>query len=228
MVCLQIYLAHDLFEGFTVDIVSSVIASFIREGLFDLDGFNEIILSFAYSESDKNRKPQLLKVKPLNSLKVKQIAYEMWTLIRPLSLMIDSLIPLGNNVWSIYIEFVQIVEILCGTELTSIALLLLQDKIDTFFPKYMDFFPNVIMKPKGQFLQHYPAMIKTFGPLIKTFRFESKNGYFKSTFQSKKSKRMFVTVWQEIINCSCAYIILNHLSLALKSPKRDCIPRKLH
>ena len=69
MVCLQIYLAHDLFEGFTVDIVSSVIASFIREGLFDLDGFNEIILSFAYSESDKNRKPQLLKVKPLNSNK---------------------------------------------------------------------------------------------------------------------------------------------------------------
>ena len=92
----------------------------------------------------------------------------------------------------------------------------------------MDFFPNVIMKPKGHFLQYYPAMIRKFGSLIKTFRFESKNGYFKSTFQSKKNKRMFVTVWQKSIKCSCAYIILNDLSLILKSPKRDFIPRKLH
>ena len=92
----------------------------------------------------------------------------------------------------------------------------------------MDFFPNVIMKPKGHFLQYYPAMIRKFGSLIKTFRFESKNGYFKSTFQSKKSKRMSVTVWQKSIKCSCAYIILNDLSLILKSPKRDFIPRKLH
>ena len=36
-------LAHDLFEGFAVDIVSNV------------------IVSFAYSESDKNHKPQLVK-----------------------------------------------------------------------------------------------------------------------------------------------------------------------
>ena len=53
----------------------------------------------------------------------------------------------------------------------------------------MDVFPNVIMKPKSHFLQHYPAMIRTFGPLIKTLRFESKNTYFKSTFQSSKDRK---------------------------------------
>ena len=132
--CLPPDLAHDLLEGFAVDTASSVIASFIREGLFDLDGLNEIILTFAYSESDKNHKPQLVKVKPLNSLKVRQAAYEMWTLIRLLPLVIGSLIPLGN-VWLVYIGFVKIVEILCGTKFTNIDLLLLQDKIDTFFPK---------------------------------------------------------------------------------------------
>ena len=51
--------------------MSNVIVSFIREGLFDLDGLSEIIFNFAYSESDKNHKPQLVKVKPLNFLKVK-------------------------------------------------------------------------------------------------------------------------------------------------------------
>ena len=152
--------------------MSNVIVSFIREGLFDLDGLSEIIFNFAYSESDKNHKPQLVKVKPLNSLKVKQTACEMWTLIRLSPLMIGSLILLGNNVWSVYIEFVLIMEILWGNEFTNIDLLLLQDKVDTFYPKYMDVFPNVIMKPKGHFLQHYPAMIRKFGPLIKTLRFE--------------------------------------------------------
>ena len=58
----------------------------------------------------------------------------MWTLIRLLPLVIGSLIPLGN-VWLVYIGFVKIVEILCGTKFTNIDLLLLQDKIDTFFPK---------------------------------------------------------------------------------------------
>ena len=75
-------LAHDLFEGFAVDIVSRLIVSFIRKGLFDLDGLNEIVLNFAHSESGKNHKLQLVKVKPLNSLKVKQTACEMWSLIK--------------------------------------------------------------------------------------------------------------------------------------------------
>ena len=47
-------LAHDLFEGFALDIVSNVIVSFIREGMFDLDGLNKVILNFAYRESDKS------------------------------------------------------------------------------------------------------------------------------------------------------------------------------
>ena len=67
-------LAHDLSEGFAVDVVSNVIISFIREGLFELDELNNVIINFDYSESDKGRKPEIIKTKPLNSLKVKQTA----------------------------------------------------------------------------------------------------------------------------------------------------------
>ena len=56
----------------------------------------------------------------------------------------------------------------------------------------MDNLPDVSMKSKGHFLQHYPAMIRKFGPLIKTLMFESKNGYFKLTFQSNKKRKKFV------------------------------------
>ena len=58
-----------------------------------IDDFNDIILNFEYSGKDKNNKPQIVKKKLLNSLKVKQTACEMWTLLRLLPLIVGRLIP---------------------------------------------------------------------------------------------------------------------------------------
>ena len=77
--------------------ISNVNIAFIKDRFFDFDDFNDITLNFEYSGNDKNSKPQIVK-KPLNSLKVKQTAYEMWTLLRLLSLMVGHLIPRGNTV----------------------------------------------------------------------------------------------------------------------------------
>ena len=86
-------LVHDLFERIAVNFVSNAIISFIRERLFQLDELKNVILNFNYSETDKERKPQIIKRKPLNSLKVKQIVCKMWRLIRLLPLMIATLVP---------------------------------------------------------------------------------------------------------------------------------------
>ena len=94
-------LCHELFEGFAVDVISNVIIAFIKDGFIDVDDFNDIILNFVYSGNNKNNKPQTVKKKPLNSLKVKQTACEMWTLLRLLPLMVGHLIPRGNTVWGI-------------------------------------------------------------------------------------------------------------------------------
>ena len=50
-------------------------------------------------------------------------------------------------------------------------------------------FPNATLKAKGDFLFHYSAMVKFFGPLIKTLRFEAKNGFCKSLIASSKNFR---------------------------------------
>ena len=173
-------LCHDLFEGFAVDVISNVIIAFIKDGFFDLDDFNDIILNFEYFGNDKNNKPQRVKKKPLNSLRVKQTACEMRTLLRLPPLMMGHLIPRGNTVWGTCIKLLQVVEILCPDEFSNSDLLLLQDEIDTFFQNYADVFQNVCVKPQGHCLQHYPAMIR---------RFESKNGYFKSTFQASQNRK---------------------------------------
>ena len=68
---------------------------------------------------------------------------------------------------------------LCADKFSNSDLLMLQDKIDTFFQNYVDVFQNVSIKPKGHYFQYYPAMIQKFGPLVETSRFKSKNEYFK-------------------------------------------------
>ena len=142
-------LSHDLFEGFAVDVVSNVIISFIREGLLELHELNNLKLNFDYSESDKGRKPQIIKTKPLNS----QSVCEIRTLIRLLPLMIGTLVPHNHSSCNPFIplEFAQLVKMLCGLKFNNVDLMLSQDKIDILFPKFMDNFPDVSMKPRDIF-----------------------------------------------------------------------------
>lgn len=60
---------------------------------------------------------------------------ELRTLIRLPPLMICTLVPHSDSTWNLYIEPAQLVEILCGLKLNNTNLMLLQDKIYTFFPK---------------------------------------------------------------------------------------------
>ena len=53
----------------------------------------------------------------------------------------------------------------------------------------LNVFPDEHLKPKSHFLMHYPKMIEIFGPLIKTLRFEAKNGYFKACVHLTKNRK---------------------------------------
>ena len=99
----------------------------------------------------------------------------MWNLLRLLPLIIGDLIPFDNSVWPLYINFVDIVLRLCASTFSNDDLVVLQAAIDEFLPKYLLCFPHLHLKPKAHYLRHYPDMIRQFGPLVKTLRFEAKN-----------------------------------------------------
>ena len=181
-------IAHDCFEGFAVDLISSVIVNFVRDKLLSLEEFNDRIETFNYSEIDKQNKPQVTKIKPLTNYRVKQTACEMWNLLRLLPFLIGDVIPDENPVWEVYIEFLDIIERICAPSFTTNDLIYLQQLTDEFFTHYRDVFPANVLKPKAHFLSHYPAMIARFGPLVKTLRFEAKNGYFKNVIQLSKNR----------------------------------------
>ena len=70
-------LAHDVFEGIAIDIMSQIIRHFVVHKVLTLDSLNEKNENFEYSHSDKTNKPQPFKVISALRFKIKQTACEM-------------------------------------------------------------------------------------------------------------------------------------------------------
>ena len=89
----------------------------------------------------------------------------------------------GDQTWGLLICFIQLIEKLSVLSLNHNQLIVLTSQIEDFFVKYLELFPDANIKPKSHFLKHYPEMIRCFGPLLKTLRFEAKHSYFKGLIQ---------------------------------------------
>ena len=212
-------IAHDVFEGVARDLVTGTIVKFVKLGLFTLTEFNDRITSFCYSELDKRNQPQPVNIKPLTKLKVKQTACEMWNLLRLLPLMIGDLVPNDNECWLLFCKFVDIVDRMCATSFNDAELTVLKLLLDEFFPFFHEVFPDVSIKPKAHFLRHYPLMIKKFGPLIKTLRFEAKNGYLKSGVSITKNRKNVCQTMAKRHQMSMYLSYKNDTILEGKAPK---------
>ena len=173
-------LAHDLLEGFAKSLLQMLMISFIRDKYLTISKYNDIVNNFEYSEVDKKNKPQPIKPpKALDELKFRETACEVWNLLRLFPLFVGNIIPETDLRWLLYLEFLDIVERLTAISFNDEELLVLKDSINEFFPRLLKIYPLHELKPKEDFLLHYPLMIRKYGPLVKTLRFESKNGILK-------------------------------------------------
>ena len=219
-------LAHDLFKGFAIDLTTNVVVYFVQEGHLSLRELNDAIEQFDYSESDKKNKPQPFKIKSLNQFKTKETACEMWNLLRLLPLMCGHQIPTDNDVWMLYTKFLQITERLCAMEFSNGDLLALETLLREFFQEYFKFFPEEVVKPKSHFLLHYPYMIKVFGPLVKTLRFEAKHSFFKSSIGLSKNRK---NIFQSMAKKHQRFMYLHYQNqnlLSHEEPVATCLKKK--
>ena len=182
-------IAHDIFEGVAVDVISNIIHLLLEEKLITLEDINNKISCFSYSNVDKSNKPQPLKIFSGSNFKLKETACEMWNLIRLLPLMLGGCIQETNEAWKCLIKFCVLVERLCANSFTDSDITILTMIIDDFFESYFKILPDINLKPKAHFLKHYPQMIKLFGPLLKTLRFEAKHQYFKNLSHLSKNRK---------------------------------------
>lgn len=108
-------------------------------------------------------------------------AHENWALIRLLPFIIGHKIPLNDPAWLLLMSLKDITELVVGPVHNEESIAYLDSKISEHRHRFHEVFPNEDLIPKHHFVEHYPALIKAFGPVIAfwTMRFEAKHSQFK-------------------------------------------------
>ena len=147
----------------------------ISKKLLTLVDLNNHIKNFEYKWSDKKNRPHLL---PHNFACRKTIggnAHENWFLLRLLPFIIGHLIPEDEPAWKVILDLKDIVELVVAPVHCDESVAYLEFKISGHRRQYQEVFPGQRLRPKHHFLEHYPEMIKLFGPIVMfwTMRFEA-------------------------------------------------------
>lgn len=89
--------------------------------------------------------------------------------------------PEDEPAWQVILHLKDIVELVVAPVHTDETIVYLEAKIHDHRQLYVHLFPFAKLLPKHHYIEHYPHMIRCFGPLIAlwTIRFEAKHSFFK-------------------------------------------------
>lgn len=204
---------HDLFEGIVPSELAHCLNTFIKNKYFTLSEVNDLIKQFPFKFTDNLDRPQSIPVNFASRGTIGGNAHENWALIRSLPLIIGPRIPPDDPAWQILMTLKDIVELSVAPLHFVESVAFLNLKISEHRHRLQELFPHLRLTPKHHFLEHYPALIEAFGPLVAlwTMRFEAKHKFFKrvvrfsSNFKnvllslSTKHQLMMAYSWQQNI-----------------------------
>ena len=172
---------HDLFEGVIPVELSWGLKKLISRRFFTFDTLNDCINSFPYKDSDKVNKPQKIPGASFVKGTVGGNGHENWTLMRPLPFIIGCKIPEQEPAWEILMDLKEIVDIVVCNRLSEEPLCYLSCKLLDHRKLLTTTFPDFRLRLKHHFIDHYPHLIRCYGPLTElwTMRFEAKHSFFK-------------------------------------------------
>lgn len=171
---------HDLLEGIVPFELCLCLKKLIDRTYFTLDHLNTALQYFPYKFSDKTNSPQRISVNFHLTGTIGGNGHENWTLLRLLPIIIGDEVPENDDAWSLILELKDIVEILASSTFTNESICYLEAKIFEHWTLLKELSPDVKLKPKHHFLEHYPHLIRCFGPVVDfwTIRFEAKHSFF--------------------------------------------------
>ncbi|XP_042084783.1 uncharacterized protein LOC102293912 isoform X2 [Haplochromis burtoni] len=184
-------LLHDLFEGIVPRELALCLQVFIKSKYFTLDELNKNIKTFPYKWSDKTDAPQQVSLNFAAKKSVGGNAHENWSLLRFLPLIIGSKIPEGEPAWEVLLVLKDIAELVVSHVHTEESICYLDSKISEHRHRFLQVFPHEKLIPKHHYLEHYPQLIRAYGPLVLlwTMRFEAKHSFFKRVVRHTHSFR---------------------------------------
>ena len=177
-------IAHDLFEGIIPVEIALCLTVLISKKYFTLANLNEAITTFPFKWTDKTNRPHLVPLTYATKRTIGGNAHENWSLLRFLLLLIGARVPSNEPAWQVLCDLKDIVELAVAPLHTEDSISYLDFKISEHRAVFQEVFPHVRIRPKLHFLEHYPQLIRQFGPLVAlwTMRYEAKHSFFKRVF----------------------------------------------
>lgn len=157
---------HDLFEGIVPSELARCLSIFINNKYLTLSELNDLIKKFPFKFSDVVDRPQPIPENFASRCSIGGNSHENWALIRSLPLLIGSKIPCDDPAWQILMKLKDIVELTMAPVYSCESLAFLDFKISEHRQRLQEVFPTLKLTPKHHFLEHYPALIEAFGPLV--------------------------------------------------------------
>lgn len=180
---------HDLFEGIVPTELSLCLKNLISKRYFTLDTLNESIRHFDYTFTDKTDRPQMIRKGFSTKGSIGGNGHENWCLIRLLPFLIGHCVPEGDDTWEILMLLKDIIELAVAPRHTEETLHFMECKITEHRRLLQSTFPGFKLKPKHHYLEHYPYLVRKFGPLcdVWTMRFEGKHKFFKKAIRNAQN-----------------------------------------
>lgn len=102
-------------------------------------------------------------------------------MLRLLPFVIGSKVPEDDGAWNVLMDLKDMVELIICPVFTDESIQYLQMKIQDHRRMLQEVFPDFTLRPKHHYTEHYPDLIRCFGPLVHlwTMRFEGKHSFFK-------------------------------------------------
>ena len=172
---------HDLLEGIVPMELALSFDVLVKKRYFSLMELNHAIRQFPYKWSDKTNCPHQVPVNFAKRRSVGGNAHENWCLLRLLPLIIGLKVPEHEPVWQMLMTLKDIVDLAMSPVHTEESICYLESMISEQRSRFLEAFPQQRLLPKHHFLEHYPQLIREFGPVaaLWTMRFEAKHSFFK-------------------------------------------------
>lgn len=174
-------IAHDIFEGIVPVEIALCLNVLISKKYFTLANLNEAITAFPLKWTDKANRPHVVPLSYTTRKTIGGNVHENWSLLRFLPLLIRTRVPSNEPAWQVLCELKDIVELVVAPFHTEDSISYLDFKISEHRTVFQEVFPHERILPKLHYLEHYPGLIRQFGPLVAlwTIRFEAKHSFFK-------------------------------------------------
>lgn len=195
-------LMHDCAEGVGPYIMLFVIKHYLQNKFFTLNTLNFRLKNFDYGPITSN-KPPLISENDIQKSKIKASSAEMLNLVRYFSLIIGDLIPEGDKVWNLYLNFKQLLELLLAPSLQRECSDLIEYYVKEVNVAYLEL-SGETLKNKFHHLTHYPRLFLELGPSVKNWVIRLEGGH--------RLSKLNANVVMSRVNPSCTLSINSQLN----------------